>query len=110
MVQEAFQTPEQAQPTSGEPASVGDRAIVSVAFPRADFNRVTLHAAQSKKKTSEFIREAALNASAGNGAAVQFSLTTGSAATIMMSGNVPTTTYAPGTWRHSFDDRMMQTY
>jgi len=62
------------------------------------------------KTGSEFIREAALNASAGNGAGVEFSLTTGSAATIMMSGNVPTTTYAPGTWRHSFDDRKMQTY
>jgi len=110
MVQEAFQTPEQAQPLSDEPASSGDRAIVSVTFPRADFNRVTQHAAQANKKTSEFIREAALSAAAGNGAGVAFSLTTGSAATIMMSGNVPTTTYAPGTWRHSFDDRDMQTY
>lgn len=110
MVQEAFQTPEQDQPTTTEPTSAGDRAIVSVAFPRADFNRVTQHAANANKKTSEFIREAALNASAGNGAGVEFSLTTGSAATIMMSGNVPTTTYAPGTWSHSFDDRDMLTF
>ena len=110
MVQEAFPTPERAHSPLGEPASAGDRAIVSVAFPRADFNRVTQQAAQANKKTSEFIREAALKAAAGNGAGVAFSLTTGSAATIMMSGNVPTTTYAPGTWLHSFDDRDMLTY
>ena len=110
MVQESFQTPEQAQATSGQQASPGDRAIVSVAFPRADFNRVTQYAAQANKKTSEFIREAALHATAGRGGGVQFSLATGSAATIIMSSTVPVTTYAPGSWRHSFDDRDMETY
>ena len=110
MVQESFQTPVQPQASTGTQAAAGDRAIVSVAFPRADFNRVTQHAAQANKKTSEFIREAALNATAGNGAGVTFSIATGSAATIIMAGNVPTTTYAPGTWRHSFDERNMETY
>ena len=110
MVRKAFQTPKEAQSTPADAVSGGDRAIVSVAFPRADFNRVTQHAARANKKTSEFIREAALSSAAGNRAGVAFSLTTGSAATIMMSGNVPTTTYAPGTWRHSFDDRDMLTY
>ena len=110
MVQEPFQTPDQSQAAPGTQATAGDRAIVSVAFPRADFNRVTQHAAQANKKTSEFIREAALNATAGSGAGVVFTIATGSAATIIMSGNVPTTTYAPGTWRHSFDERNMETY
>lgn len=110
MVQESFQTPDQSQATTGVQAAAGDRAIVSVAFPRADFNKVTQHASQANKKTSEFIREAALNAISGNGGGVVFSIATGSAATIIMSGNVPTTTYAPGTWRHSFDERNMETY
>ena len=110
MVQESFQTPDQSQATTGVQAVAGDRAIVSVAFPRADFNKVTQHASQANKKTSEFIREAALNAISGNGGGVVFSIATGSAATIIMSGNVPTTTYAPGTWRHSFDERNMETY
>ena len=110
MVHESFQTPDQSQPTTGAQPSAGDRAIVSVAIPRADFNRVTQHAAKANKKTSEFIREAALNATAGGGAGVVFSIATGSAATIIMSGNVPTTTYAPGSWRHSFDERNMETY
>ena len=110
MVQESFRTPDQREPTSGEQSPAGDRAIVSVAFPRADFNRVTQHAAQANKKTSEFIREAALHATAGHGGEVKFSLTTGSAATIIMSSNVPASTYAPGSWRHTFDDRTMETY
>ena len=110
MVQESFQTPEQSQPTSGEQPSAADRAIVSVAFPRADFNRVIQHAAQANKKTSEFIREAALHATAGHGGGVKFSLATGSAATIIMSSNVPASTYAPGSWSHTFDDRHMITY
>jgi hypothetical protein len=110
MVQESFQTPDQSEARTGAQPFVGDRAIVSVAFPRADFNRVTQHAAQANKKTSEFIREAALNATAGKSGSVVFSIATGSAATIIMSGNVPTTTYAPGTWRHSFDERNVETY
>ena len=110
MVQEAFQTPKQSQTTAPEQASAGDRAIVSVAFPRADFNRVTQAAGQANKKTSEFIREAALHATAGHGGGVAFSVATGSAATIIMSSTVPATTFAPGSWSHSFDDRNIETY
>ncbi len=110
MVQESFQAPDQVQSATGAQPAARDRAIVSVAFPRADFNKVTQYAAQANKKTSEFIREAALNATASKGGGVVFSIATGSAATIIMSGNIPTTTYAPGTWRHSFDDRNMETY
>ena len=81
MVQESFQTPDQSQAATDAQPSASDRAIVSVAFPRADFNRVTQHAVQANKKTSEFIREAALNATASNTAGVVFSIATGSAAT-----------------------------
>ena len=110
MVQESFQTPEQGQLTSGEQPAAGDRAIVSVAFPRADFNRITKHAAQINKKTSEFIREAALHAIASQGGGVEFSLTTGSAATVIMTGSVPTSTFAPGSWKYSFPDRAVESY
>ena len=110
MVQESFQTPEHGQHTTDEQPSPGDRAIVSVAFPRADFNRVTEHAAQANKKTSEFIREAALNATSGHGSGVKFSVATGSAATIIMSSIVPSSSYALGSWSHTFDDQRMMTY
>ena len=111
MVQESFQPPDQGPSQFGEqPPAAGDRAIVSVAFPRADFNRVTRHAAQVNKKTSEFIREAALHAISSQGGGVKFSLTTGSAATVIMSGNVPTSTSAPGSWRYSFPDRATESY
>lgn len=36
------------------------RAVVSVAFSREDFEQVSAHAAKQGMKTSEFIREAAL--------------------------------------------------
>lgn len=110
MVQESFQTPEQGQRTSSEQPAAGDRAIVSVAFPRADFNRITKHAAQINKKTSEFIREAALHAISSQGGGVEFSLTTGSAATVIMTGSVPTSTFAPGSWKYSFPDRATESY
>src|SRR5881396_2104439 len=42
------------------PARRGVRAIVSVAFTREDFERVAAAAEQLGKRTSEFIREAAL--------------------------------------------------
>jgi len=110
MSQSSFPPPDPGSSTTGELAALGDRAIVSVAFPRADFNRVIQHAAHANKKTSEFIREAALHAITGHSAGVKFSVATGSAATIIMSSNVPSSTYAPGSWHHSFDDRNVETY
>tara|TARA_B100000745_G_scaffold296684_1_gene242487 strand:- start:416 stop:748 length:333 start_codon:yes stop_codon:yes gene_type:complete len=110
MSQGSFPPPDQGSSPTGELGTLGDRAIVSVAFPRVDFNRVIQHAAHANKKTSEFIREAALQAVTGHGAGVRFSVATGSAATIIMSSNVPSSTYAPGSWHHSFDDRSMETY
>lgn len=42
------------------PGSPRGRVVVSVAFHRGDFNRVAVCAEQTGKRTSEFIREAAL--------------------------------------------------
>lgn len=42
------------------PGVKGARAVVSVAFSREDFDHVTACADQISKRTSEFIREAAL--------------------------------------------------
>ena len=78
MSQSSFPPPDPGSSTTGELAALGDRAIVSVAFPRADFNRVIQHAAHANKKTSEFIREAALQAITGHSAGVKFSVATGS--------------------------------
>ena len=41
------------------------RAVVSVAFSRQDFERVAASAAERGKRTSEFIREAALERAEG---------------------------------------------
>lgn len=41
------------------------RVVVSVAFPRPDFSRVSQAAERSGKKTSEFIREAAIEKATG---------------------------------------------
>ena len=46
------------------PATQKPRAVVSVAFNRDDFNRVTEAAQRSGVKTSEFIREATLDKAA----------------------------------------------
>ena len=46
------------------PATHKPRAVVSVAFNRDDFNRVTEAAQRSGVKTSEFIREATLDRAA----------------------------------------------
>lgn len=43
-----------------QPAAKSGRAIVSVAFTRADFERVAIEAQRRGMKTSEFIRAAAL--------------------------------------------------
>jgi hypothetical protein len=43
-----------------QPGAKNPRAVVSVAFGRRDFERVSECAERSKKRTSEFIREAAL--------------------------------------------------
>ena len=45
------------------------RVVVSVAFPRADFVRVSTHAERLGKKVSEFIREAAIEKATGQGGA-----------------------------------------
>jgi hypothetical protein len=42
------------------PGAKSTRAVVSVAFAREDFERVSACAEQSRKRTSQFIREAAL--------------------------------------------------
>lgn len=47
------------QPETHEPVK-NARAVVSVSFPREDFERVASAAQQQRMKTSEFIREAAL--------------------------------------------------
>jgi hypothetical protein len=49
-----FENPERRSGTKNS------RAVVSVAFGRSDFERVSECAERSKKRTSEFIREAAL--------------------------------------------------
>jgi hypothetical protein len=52
------------QPIVREPVKVS-RVVVSVAFRREDFARVSAYAEQVGKKVSEFIREAAIEQAAG---------------------------------------------
>ena len=56
----------------------GARAIVSVAFGRDDFESVAACAERNGKRTSEFIREAALEKASSRGSFVSFSGTRGS--------------------------------
>jgi hypothetical protein len=67
--------PEQNEPWDYEraerrPAVKGARAVVSVAFPREDFERVSQAAKRRALRTSEFIREAALEKAVGQPAAL----------------------------------------
>ena len=47
------------------PSGSSPRAVVSVAFPRADFDAVSEFARSNDMKVSEFIREAAIEQAAG---------------------------------------------
>ncbi|MBI2171753.1 MAG: hypothetical protein HYU30_07010 [Chloroflexi bacterium] len=54
------------QPEAREPVKAS-RVVVSVAFRRDDFALVSTYAERSGKKTSEFIREAAVEKAGGRG-------------------------------------------
>ena len=57
-----FEKPEVKKPVKAS------RVVVSVAFQRDDFARVSEYAEQTGKRTSEFIREAAIEKTTGRGA------------------------------------------
>lgn len=63
------------------PAVKPQRAVVSVAFGRDDFERVATHARRHGMKTSEFIRRAALS---------QMTSENGGSSVLSVSGNVHT--------------------
>ena len=56
-----FERPEVKEPVKAS------RVVVSVAFKRDDFTRVSEYARRTGKRTSEFIREAAIDKAAGSG-------------------------------------------
>ena len=74
------------------PAVKKSRVIVSVAFPRADFERVAEYAERMAKRTSEFIREAALERATLESAVTGFYWTSGSPGYVLFTNQLPPTT------------------
>jgi hypothetical protein len=80
-----------------QPAVKNARAIVSVPFARADFEKVAESAEQLGKRTSEFIREAALERALSQkqlGVLASYSNTSGA---VLFTPNPPQTTWLSGT-------------
>lgn len=68
------------------------RAVVSVAFGRRDFERVSAYAERSQKRTSAFLREAALDkAASAQHHAVLLAVTASASVTLVTHTPVPTT-------------------
>lgn len=71
------------------------RVIVSVAFRQDDFAQVSEHASRIGKRTSEFIREAAIEKTAGPGVGILL-YGGGSMGTLWWTEQMPTITIASG--------------
>jgi len=69
----------------------GARAVVSVAFSRDDFERVSAWAEQVGKRTSEFIREAALERVGRQGNSATLSSSSGPGWLVVTHKPTPTT-------------------
>ena len=78
---------------SGErrPGTARGRAVVSVAFPREDFERVAKCAEQTGKRLSEFIREAAVEKATSQRASFHVSSATGLGITVFTGRGLPST-------------------
>ncbi|MFQ5874746.1 MAG: hypothetical protein ACE5JL_13255 [Dehalococcoidia bacterium] len=63
------------------------RVVLSVAFRRDDFARVSEYAERTGKKPSEFVREAAIEKATGQGASFPF-YGTGSAGVLWLSDSI----------------------
>lgn len=72
------------------------RAVVSVAFSREDFERVSQYAENVGTKTSEFIREAALARVASQGARGTIVLASGGFQSIIYAQELPAVTTVSG--------------
>lgn len=84
-----FERPEVREPVRSS------RVVVSVAFRRGDFELVFGHAKRIGKKTSEFVREAAIEAATG-GAAASLTYGSGSAGASWWAAQMPSVTVALG--------------
>lgn len=74
------------------PPVKGRRAVVSVAFPRDDFQLVSGTAEQLGMKTSEFIRKAAVEKASVSAEILSFAWIGGTAGQVVFSGDfVPST-------------------
>ena len=74
------------------PASQSNRAVVSVAFARQDFQRVVEYAESVNMKTSEFIRTAALEKISKPAEASGFSCSASNAGIILSTSHIGTST------------------
>jgi hypothetical protein len=72
------------------------RVVFSVAFQRDDFDRVAKYAELCGKKTSEFIRDAAIEKTLMQEKFVSFLFGSGSSGTIWSSEQLPPITVVPG--------------
>jgi hypothetical protein len=85
------------------------RAVVSVAFRRDDFTQVSEFAGRIGKRTSEFIREAAIEKATGQGAwTVVYG--SGSAGSLWWAGQIPTNTLASGSQVEYPEEALVATY
>ena len=66
------------------PSAKPDRAVVSVAFSRKDFERVAGYAERSGMRTSEFIRRAALDQARAGAKITEFSFLGGTSGTLFV--------------------------
>ena len=91
---EEAETWDLAKPEVRKPVKAS-RVVVSVAFKRDDFIRVTEYAERIGKKTSAFVREAAMERVGGRGSWI-FVHGSGSTGTVWLSEQVPTITRVSG--------------
>lgn len=74
------------------PANKKSRAVVSVAFGRDDFERVVTTARREGKRTSEFIRDAALAMARAPGARAIFFAASGGLGSVVYAGEAASAT------------------
>ena len=72
------------------------RVVFSVAFQRDDFDRISRYAELCGKKTSEFIRDAAIENTLTQEKFVSYLFGSGSSGTIWSSGQMSPITIVPG--------------
>jgi hypothetical protein len=86
-----FERPEVREPVKAS------RVVVSVAFKRDDFTRVSEYAKHTGRRTSEFIREAAIDKAAGSGTILSVDI--GGSISQWWTEQMPSYTQNPGSFR-----------